>query len=354
MPIQRLPKLCSPVLFWICISMGAAHSAEGNPTSVFSSLLEWVRSRIADVAPQREHESPKEQYLQEERQPGDAGAVSPSHVYQAVLDLIAEVVILRHAVGVSDAPGEAVIREGSLPVHVYAKSMEVMEKVARLQTRLNLTPMEVGRIPVKYITPLDVYHNVQKTVGELRVLKQQLAINSEILPVPYSDGRRNSLVYKKLGDASLLLDSLVGGPTGIRDIHVRVFMIHQELRPIADRLNVALETVLPEVERNRQTQEIAQQLLRCLYKVMEFQSALGIGTSSISNFSIERATPSQVFDATNILLAEVARIRFHMNIRVPTTKSTNLYAKEPADLFAEVLLMIRNLDLMIDAADRFS
>ena len=94
--------------------------------------------------------------------------VTPSHVYQATSDLISEIEILREAMGVSVYPIEAELQEDRAPVHVYSKSLEVMEKISAAQRRLGIDPAKVGQIPVKSIMPGDVYKSVQTSLAEVR------------------------------------------------------------------------------------------------------------------------------------------------------------------------------------------
>ena len=78
--------------------------------------------------------------------PDDNEKVTPSHVYRATLDLIAEIGILREELGADDYPPEAEAQEDRAPVHVYAKTLEVMSKVSRVQRRLGMPATEIGQM----------------------------------------------------------------------------------------------------------------------------------------------------------------------------------------------------------------
>ena len=128
--------------------------------------------------------------------------VTPSHVYQAVQELISEIHLLRDAMGVVDFPPEAEPQEDRAPVHVYAKSLEVMEKIARSQRRLGMTPGKVGQIPVreiqpkdvpvKEIQPKDVLGSVQAAIREIHRTKDQLVIEDQITPTTFEGGKTPS------------------------------------------------------------------------------------------------------------------------------------------------------------------
>ena len=278
------------------------------------------------------------------------GAVTPSHVYQATLDLISEIEVLREAMGVADYPGEAEPQEDRAPIHVYAKTLEVMKKVSRVQKRLGMVPVRIGQIPVKKIIPKDVLASVNSIVEELRRIKKQLVVADRIQSAPFEGGKTPSLVYKNLGDASFLLDGLVGRPLTPNDVYANVLGIHDEMELIAAKLKVALKLRPPKVEGRKRPKDVAQQVLRATYKVINLQTRLGMDASGVPNMTLVRVTPAEVFEATNVLLAEMVRIKAHLNIKLPRTLRGDPRNKRPTDVFAQVLLIIQNLDVLSEAA----
>lgn len=276
--------------------------------------------------------------------------VSPSHVYQATLDMISEIEILREAMGVADYPGEAEPQEDRAPVHVYAKSLEVMKKVARFQRRLGMPPGRVGQIPVKQIIPKDVLGSVTAITEQLRRVKRQLVIGDKIQPASFEGAKTPSMVYKNLGDASFLIDGLVGRPLTPNDVFANVVEIQDEMELIAAKLKVALALEPPIVEGRKRPKDVAQQVLRATYKVINLQTRLGMDASGVPNLTLVRVTPAEVYEATNILLAEFVRIKTHLNVTLPRSPRPEPRNKKPNDVFAQVLLMIGNLDRLAKAA----
>ena len=203
-------------------------------------------------------------------------AVTPSHVYQITSDLISEIEILRDAMGVTVYPVEAEPAEDRSPIHAYAKSLEVLEKISASQKRMGIKPARIAQIPVKEITPKDVYKSVQNCIAEVRRMKDQLVIEEAIQPAPLDGGITPSLVYEHLGDASYLLDGLVGHPTDPNDVHTHMVYLHDEMELIAAKLKVALELEAPPVNGRKRMKEVAQQVLRATFKVVNLQTRLGM------------------------------------------------------------------------------
>ena len=280
-------------------------------------------------------------------------SITPSHVYQATSDLIAEIEILRDAMGVVVYPVEAEPQEDRAPIHVYAKSLEVLEKISAAQRRLGMNPVPIGQIPVKEITPKDVYRSVQNNLAEVRRIKTQLVIEDEIRPAPLEGGKTPSLVYQNLGDASFLLDGLVGHPIDPNDVHTHIVYLHDEMDLIATKLKVALELDPPVVDGRKRMKEVAQQVLRATFKVINLQTRLGMDASGVPQMTLVRVSPAEVYEATNILLAEMVRIKAHLDIDLPRVEHAPSRNKRPRDVFAQTLRLIRNLDILAKAADAY-
>ena len=281
------------------------------------------------------------------------GDITPSHVYQATSELISEIEILREAMGVTVYPIEAEPQEDRAPVHVYAKSLEVREKIIATQRRLGMNPARLGQIPVKDIVPKDVYQSVHVSLAEIRRIKTQLVIEDEIHPAPLEGGKTPSLVYELMGDASFMLDGLVGRPTDPNDVHTHLLYLHDELELVAAKLKAALELQPPAVDGRKRMKEVAQQVLRATFKVVNLQTRLGMDASGVPQMTLVRVSPAEVFEATNVLLAEMVRIKAHLGVALPRADRAPSRNKRPRDLFAQALLLIRNLDILAQAAGSY-
>ena len=274
--------------------------------------------------------------------PGEV--VTPNHVFRATEDLIAEIGTLREGLGADNHPPDVGSHGDPAPVHVYAKSLEVMAKVARVQHRLGMDAAEVGQIPIRHVEPRDVLDNVTAVLAEVRRIKARMAIDRPIVAAPLKGGVTPSGVYKNLADASYLLDGLAGRPLTPDDVYLNALYLLDELELIATKLRAPLALDVPRVEGMRSSKDVAHQVLRASYKLVILQTRLGMDASSVPNLTLVGVTPSEVFDATNMLLAEMTRIKHHLNIDAPRRLRGEPRNKVPTDVFTQVLLVIENLD----------
>jgi hypothetical protein len=279
--------------------------------------------------------------------------VTQSHVYQAAQNLRSEIYLLREAMGIADFPPESEPLEDLVSVHVYAKSLEVMEKIARAQRRLGMAPANVESIPVKVIRPKDVLGSVESSISEIQRIKDELVIDDRITPSEFEGAKTSSHAYKALGDASFLLNGLVGRHISPHDVYERLQKVDEDLMLVAEGFGAALDTRLPAVEGRKRAKDVAQQVLRASYKTISLERRLDMDTSRVPTLTLVRVTPAEVYEAAGILLAEMARIKVHLGMTTSTRderSDPSTARKLPTDIFAQVLLMIRNLDILIDAA----
>ena len=277
--------------------------------------------------------------------------ITPSHVYQATVDLVSEVRVLRDAMEVIDNPRPTNSSEHKTPIHIYAKILEVKEKTARIQRRLGMVPVSVEPIPGKALAQSDVYRGVQTVIEELRRIKRQMVVKHEIRPAPFVGGKVPSQSYENLLHASLLLDGVVGRSTTANDVFLRIMRMHDEMQLIADELEISLLVYPPAVEGAKEPMAVAQQIVRAANKVIHLQSQLGMATSSVPNYTLGFVTSADLLEATNFLLAELARIKAHLHVELSDNGRSVARNKTTTDVFAEVLLVIKNLDIMSKAAD---
>ncbi len=324
--IQIATVVCSVLI--VSAFLGERAFAEEEEGGLFDWFFEWL-----DSAPDSTDDTRYE-------------GATHNDVAQAAQDLMAEISIVRDELGVFDYPAEAELQEDRSPVHVYAKTLEVLSKVVRTQRRFGVPEAESRQIPFKEVDSGDVLANINYIIDEIRKIKVQMMIEREIESAPVAGGLSPSYAYKSLADASFLLDGLGGRPLTPNDVYRNCVSILDEMELIASELEVPMDLDLPEVSEEKRPKEVAQQVLRATYKVINLQTRLGMDASGVPSLTLVRVTPSEVYDSTNMLLAEMARIKFHLGVNEQRAERPEPSGKTPRDSFAVVLGIIRNLDTM--------
>ena len=273
------------------------------------------------------------------------------HVHRAVRDLVAEIHILREELGARDAPPGVEPVEGRAPVHIHVKTLEVWTKVAQAQRRLGVPAGEVGRVPARAVDAADILVNVEHLLNELARIKARMGIARAADPAPLGAAVTSSDIYRDLAEASLLLDALRGGPLGPEDLHRHATTVLDETALIAAALGASAGADPSPAQGAKQPVDIAQQLLRAAYKVVNLQTRLRMDASPLPATRLDRVSPSQNCDALTVLHAELVRIRRHLSIEaMPEPGPEPPAGMRWGDVFALVQLIVGNIDRLSAAA----
>ena len=121
--------------------------------------------------------------------------------------------------------------------------------------------------------------------------------------------------------------------------------------PRRSGVEVEVEREPARVQAAKRPLDVAQQLLRALYKAVALQERLHMDASRVPGLSLERASPPGNHDLVNQLRAELARIGWHLG----TTEAGPARPAPPegegaGGAFAAAQAIVRALDRLADAA----
>ena len=276
-----------------------------------------------------------------------------AQVARAVEDLVAEIALLREAPG-DDAPvSDAEPLEERAPVHLYVKTLEVLAKVTHAQRRLGVPAGPAVRIPSRPIDAPDVLRLVEHALGEVRRVKAHTGVERAIAPAAPGLAGAPPALHRRLAHASFLLDALRGGPLTSADVHRHALGALDEVALVAERFGVAVTHEPPPAQAETTPVEVAQQLLRAAFKAVNLQRRLDMDASRAPAVHLERADPARNYDLVNGLLAEIARIKWHLGIdAAPPERPAPPPGAGAAEAFAVARSIVAHLDRLSEAAAR--
>ena len=274
-------------------------------------------------------------------------------VHRAVEGLVADITLLRAASGADGAPPEAPLLEDRAPVHVYVKTLEVWGRVAEAQRRLELPAGAVGRIPPEPVDAPGLLGAVEHVRAALAAVAAHAGVEPGAVPAAAEPGAAPtpSALYRRLAHASGLLDALAGGPLSSGDVHRQALAALGEVAAIAGALGVTLDPEPLPVKGPKRPLDVAQQLLRALYKAVNLQARLHMDASRVPGLSLERASPPGNHDLLNLLRAELARIAWHLGVAgAPPERPAPAEGAGADAAFAAAQAIVRTLDRLAEAA----
>jgi len=276
----------------------------------------------------------------------NAPQTSPSHAYQQSNKIIAEIKLLRSHLGVINKPRKPAIQIRKKPIHVYAKSLEVMEKIIHLQIKHGLRAPNLEQIPLRNIHASEVFASTQIILSEITRLKNKLGISKKITTPAFSNAKTSSQVYENLWTASYLLDALTG-QIDPSYVFRNSRLVLSEIRQIANKLGAPSNMSAPQTIAGTIPRDVNIQAFKNLYAIGKLQRKLNMSALVVSTFPDGKILPSDVCDSTNNMLAELVRIKVAMGITTPRTAVKLVAGKNPADVLAQMQLININLKNLI-------
>lgn len=281
----------------------------------------------------------------------DGRSQMPAAVDRAVQDLIAEVAVVREAVGVHDIPPEPELQEGRRPIHAYGKALEMLSKVSGIQRRFGMPAAPPGRLPLEPVDWPAVAAQVRHVLDELREIKEPRGMAGKVEPPATASAANTAELYQRLVYASALLDGLLGRPPTTDDVHRHCAGVLDELALVAAALGVSLDLNVPPVGQVMGPKDVARRVVLAVSRIIDLQARLGMDASRMPSLTMVRVTPTEVFDVCGTLLGETVRLKVHLGIDGVRRDRPAPNGSTFTDAFALTLVITDALDAMSAAIE---
>ncbi|MCU7836765.1 MAG: hypothetical protein KZQ83_16140 [gamma proteobacterium symbiont of Taylorina sp.] len=264
----------------------------------------------------------------------DEGLATTSDVYAQVMQIEKELFIIRNFFGISQKAEFREIRKAQLkPRHVWQKTYEIIVKINILR-RINSLPIiePVNMEPVLNMDPILVYEQTQRILTELRIVRFRLGIEGEISSLEKFSNKQPMDVYNKLKEVSALLDVINGSEFTPSYVFGEAMRIYEDVNTILSKLLIRDLTIPPEKLLKVTPGDTQLTALFLLGKLSELEQGIGIEGVDASVFFQDEPNPADVFELTQVILAELQVIKATLGIRHVITQAAQYYTqKTPAD-----------------------
>jgi len=262
---------------------------------------------------------------------------TPTDVYRLVLQLEQQVRSLRADNSVlDDWPQVAIdsVEHPRSPRHVLQKSIEVLEKLNRLRQIRGQGAITIPPYPSRYITPNEVYDAVSRLVEEVAVLSGS-GRQARAAAERFVGGSRYTPtdVYGKLWEISQALDPLLGiRGFSPNDVYSQAKYVVDLVRFLRLSQNLPDTVPAPERQPNLHPNHALGAAYQLLARISKAERNLWMQPEPVPVVPRRVIRPTEVFDALQIVIAELKRIKFRLgverNIPLPALES----GKSPSDV----------------------
>jgi len=235
-------------------------------------------------------------------------ATTPADVYVRVAETRAEIELIRFEMGRPRHARPEIAVSGVEPREVFFQALTLFEKANRLGFEQTRTLAERALEQSIDPTPADVLQVVDAALSRLRAVKADMGIVSNVSVPPADPSKRPVEVFKSIVQANRQLSLLLERRFSPSDVYKQITVAigyAARLRSLfpGDRIPPA-----PAREAGKRPQDVYRLLIECLNTVnlIAVTSGLSIVTLEASEAEIEAARPSDVYDISSLLVAELA------------------------------------------------
>jgi len=284
---------------------------------------------------------------------------TPTDVFLQVERLADDVRRLRRDSGITTPWPDVAVESGHEPSHVYQKALEVLEKISRHRIKIIKTGgITVPRFPGRDITPSEVFSVVVRLRQELALLVPKGREEPAERGQPLLTIKVPSDVYAALSEVSIALEETLG----LRGITPsEVFVRSQQVVDLVLFLRKSQSLPLDVAKPLRTQGKLPNHALQAVHELLR---KIGIAEQNLWMKPLIQPvvprrviTPSDVYDAMGVTMAELQRIQFRLGLEREFPLPQPLRGKSPDDViqntvWASTLLPQFELDRPLTQYDR--
>ena len=282
--------------------------------------------------------------------------ITPKDVYAQTILIQEHVRFLLKNYGIkhndTNLDKKSMIRTQLKPRNAWQKGYEILIKINMLRVSHNLSRIEpVGVEPVEQLNPDMVYGQTQRILTEIKIFEVRKGISVPHFQTKKFYKKTPMDVYNIFTGISASLDELNRSELSPSYVFSETMRVYDDLTIILKHLNVG-DTTIPTIRLKSATPHDSLQVsLKVLEKIQRLQRKVGIQTVDFSSFNKEKASPSDVYTITEMILAELQPIKAYIGLTTYVTPPALMYHKKvPADIEQLMgwnlrkITLIQNLD----------
>ncbi len=260
-----------------------------------------------------------------------AAEKTPADVFVQVQYLAQNVQSLRNHNNIHTPWPHVAVEPGRKPSHVFQKTLEILDKINRYRINIVKTGgITIPRFPGRDISPNEVYSVVFRLRQEMELLSPNI---TEEKVIPGEENVTPSEVYAALSEISLALDETLG-IRGITpsDVYRRSVMVLNLARFLRQSQNMPLNVAKPKKSKNKLPNHALKSVNVLLHKVHRAELNLWMDAIKVPQVPRRVISPSDVYDAMGLVLAELQRIQYRLGLERDFEQPEVSKGKTPDDV----------------------
>jgi hypothetical protein len=261
-------------------------------------------------------------------------STTPTDVYNKLLELNEDVKEIKSHFGIETQKEPFLITTPLLPRHVWQRTYEIFVKINILRRKNNLPIIEpINMEPTINLDPDFSYEQVLRLIQEFEILKFRLGIINPKEQIKRVENKNPTDVYNLLSHISNNMDLINGKQFTPSYVFGEAMRIYEDLDDILTHLKIDESSIPPSFESTTKPSDVFDIAIDILNYIKYLELTAGIKTVDFYSLRRENITPSDVFEITQIILAEIQVIKAYIGLNHNITRGARYFEnKKPANV----------------------
>jgi len=257
---------------------------------------------------------------------------TPSDVYTEALRVKGDIAVISRHFNIAMVDNPAPVFTQLKPRNAWQKSYEIMVKINILREKYGLPRIEEAQIkPLKKLDPGLTHEQVRRILTELDIFMIRMGISARTPLAEQQTAKTPADVYNLLNALSTQLDAINGVSFVPSHVFAQNMRVMDDLNLILARLNIYERIGPPNKNSDAQPKDVYQTALRVMSEIHRLQMMAAIEPVDFHRFKVGAISPADVFDLSQMLLAEIQPIKAHLQISNVTLPAQVYSGKTPGD-----------------------
>ncbi|MGV6858874.1 MAG: hypothetical protein ACWA5X_07865, partial [bacterium] len=273
-------------------------------------------------------------------------------VYYYSQQVVHKVEALRKAMGVTGTVRTPPNQSHKTGMHLYGKTIEVMQKIRRTQSRVrnqentSLHPVAVPSLSPIILTEglmLDLTYHIDLAVDELLNVYGAEAVT---YTVEQETEKSISDIYMNMWQLSYLFDDMAD-ELDPDNVYSYTQSVRKDLQIFAQAADLKLTPADITPAEGKEPVDVNLVAFKNLHKIAWIEQEMGLPSVIVPNFPSGEISPSEVFDTVNTIATELQRLKNSANNRAPLLLEPLPTEKRPNDVYEIMSALGQDLDQLL-------
>ncbi len=231
--------------------------------------------------------------------------------------------------------------------NTWQKTYEIMIKINILRNKHGLPTIQpVSMMPVLALNPDLVYEQTQRILTELAIFRLREGIPSPAIKKQEFKDKTPLDVFNALYHVSVLLDELNESEIPLSFSFGEMLRINDDITLILQKLGIEDKTIPDTQNLDASAASIVNSGMLILEKIKQLQILAGIATVDFSEFKKIEASQRDVFEISEMILAELQTLKAYMGIQIITPAAAQYEGKTASQVSQLMSWNLRKLNLI--------